>query len=52
MLHYMKIALIAVLALASLTLSGCIIVIEQAPTEKAAPVKKAGAKPAAGTSSK
>ena len=36
MLPYMKTALVATLALASLTLSGCIIVIEQAPAEKAA----------------
>ena len=40
MLRHMKIALITVLALASLALSGCIIVIEQAPAEKAAPAKK------------
>jgi hypothetical protein len=43
MLPYMKTALVATLALASLTLSGCIIVIEQAPAEKAAPTKKAAA---------
>ncbi len=45
MLRHMKIALVALLALTSLALSGCIIVIEQAPAEKAAPVKKAAAKP-------
>ena len=51
MLRHMKIALITVLALASLALSGCIIVIEQAPAEKAAPAKKA-AKPNPDSSTK
>jgi hypothetical protein len=45
MLRHMKIALVALLALTSLALSGCIIVIEQAPAEKVAPAKKAAAKP-------
>ena len=48
----MKTYLVAMLALACLALSGCIIVIEQAPAEKAAPAKKAAAKPAADSSSK
>jgi len=48
----MKTLLVAVLALASLALSGCIIVIEQAPSEKAAAAKKAAAKPATDSSSK
>jgi uncharacterized protein YceK len=48
----MKTFLIATLALACLTLSGCIIVIEQAPAEKAAPAKKAATKPAVDSSSK
>jgi uncharacterized protein YceK len=52
MLTDMKNALIAMLALASLALSGCIIVIEQAPAEKAAPAKKAAAKPNPDGSSK
>jgi hypothetical protein len=47
----MKTFLVATLALACLALSGCVIVIEQAPIEKAAPAKKA-AKPAADSSSK
>ena len=45
MLPGMKTFLVATLAIASLALSGCIIVIEQAPVEKAAPAKKAAAKP-------
>jgi hypothetical protein len=48
----MKTALAAALALASLALSGCIIVIEQAPVEKATPVKKTAAKPNPDSSSK
>ena len=52
MLPDMKTALIATLSLASLALSGCIIVIEQAPAEKAAPVKKTAAKPNPDSSSK
>lgn len=36
MLRTMKTALLAVLALALPTLTGCIVVIEQAPAEKAA----------------
>ena len=45
MLPGMKTFLVATLALASLALSGCIIVIEQAPSEKAAQAKKTAAKP-------
>jgi hypothetical protein len=52
MLADMKNALLATLALASLALSGCIIVIEQAPAEKAAPAKKTAAKPNPDSSSK
>ena len=52
MLPPMKTVLIATLALACLSLSGCIIVIEQAPAEKAAPAKKAAAKPNPDSSSK
>ncbi|MEY3491362.1 MAG: hypothetical protein RL309_490 [Verrucomicrobiota bacterium] len=52
MLPDMKTALAAALALASLTLSGCIIVIEQAPAEKATPAKKAAAKPNPDSASK
>ncbi len=52
MLPDMKTALVATLALASLTLSGCIIVIEQAPAAKAAPAKKAAAKPNPDSASK
>jgi hypothetical protein len=52
MLPEMKNALLATLALASLALSGCIIVIEQAPAEKATPAKKTAAKPNADGSSK
>jgi len=52
MLHCMKTVLVATLALASLALSGCIIVIEQAPAEKAAPAKKAAAKPNPDSASK
>jgi uncharacterized protein YceK len=48
----MKTTLVVVLALTSLALSGCIIVIEQAPTEKAAPAKKAAAKPKPDSASK
>jgi PBP1b-binding outer membrane lipoprotein LpoB len=48
----MKTSLIAILALATLALSGCIIVIEQAPSEKVAAAKKAAAKPATDSSSK
>jgi PBP1b-binding outer membrane lipoprotein LpoB len=48
----MKPFLVATLALTCLALSGCIIVIEQAPAEKAVPAKKATAKPAADSSSK
>ena len=48
----MKIFLIATLALTCLALTGCIIVIEQAPAEKAAPAKKAAAKPNPDSSSK
>ena len=48
----MKTSLIAILALATLALSGCIIVIEQAPSEKVAAVKNAAAKPATDSSSK
>jgi len=51
MLRHMKIALVALLAFTSLALSGCIIVIEQAPAEKAAPAKKA-AKPNPDSSTK
>lgn len=47
----MKNAIVATLALACLALSGCIIVIEQAPGEKAAPAKKA-AKPNPDSASK
>jgi hypothetical protein len=53
MLHPMKTVLVATLALATLALSGCIIVIEQAPSEKVAAAKKAAAaKPATDSSSK
>ncbi len=52
MLPDMKTFLVATLALASLALSGCIIVIEQAPAEKVAPAKKAAAKPNPDGSSK
>ncbi|MEI6793831.1 MAG: hypothetical protein WCL05_01180 [Verrucomicrobiota bacterium] len=52
MLGCMKTFLVATLALACLALSGCIIVIEQAPAEKAAPAKKAPAKPNPDSSSK
>ncbi len=52
MLPGMKTFLVATLALASLALSGCIIVIEQAPAEKVAPAKKAAAKPNSDSSSK
>jgi hypothetical protein len=48
----MKTTLLACLALACLALSGCIIVIEQAPAEKPAPAKKAAAKPNPDSSSK
>jgi PBP1b-binding outer membrane lipoprotein LpoB len=52
MLRGMKTALLAMLTLSCLVLSGCIIVIEQAPAEKAVPAKKAAAKPVADSSSK
>jgi PBP1b-binding outer membrane lipoprotein LpoB len=52
MLVAMKTVLLAALALTALALSGCIIVIEQAPAEKAAPAKKAAAKPNPDSSSK
>jgi uncharacterized protein YceK len=52
MLAAMKTVLVATLALVTLALSGCIIVIEQAPAEKAAPTKKAAAKPNPDSSSK
>jgi uncharacterized protein YceK len=52
MLARMKTFLVATLALACLALSGCIIVIEQAPAEKAAPAKKAAAKPNPDSASK
>lgn len=52
MLWAMKPFLVAALALVSLALSGCIIVIEQAPAEKAAPTKKAEAKPNPDSASK
>ncbi|MEY4306650.1 MAG: hypothetical protein RJA95_18 [Verrucomicrobiota bacterium] len=48
----MKSLLVASLALVTLALSGCIIVIEQAPAEKAAPAKKAAAKPNPDSASK
>ena len=49
----MKTVLVATLALSCLALSGCIIVIEQAPSEKVAAAKKATAtKPATDSSSK
>ena len=48
----MKTFLIAALALATLALSGCIIVIEQAPSEKVAAAKKSAAKPATDNASK
>jgi uncharacterized protein YceK len=48
----MKIVLVATLTLSCLALSGCIIVIEQAPAEKAAPAKNAAAKPNPDSSSK
>jgi hypothetical protein len=48
----MKIVYVASLVLASLALSGCIIVIEQAPVEKAATAKKAAAKPNPDSASK
>ena len=52
MLTCMKTFLVATLALTSLALSGCIIVIEQAPAEKVTPAKKAAAKPNPDSSSK
>ncbi len=52
MLDRMKALLVAALALVTLALSGCIIVIEQAPAEKAAPAKKAAAKPNPDSASK
>ena len=52
MLPGMKTLLVATLALASPALSGCMIVIEQAPAEKAAPAKKAAAKPNPDSASK
>ena len=52
MLPCMKTVLVATLALASLALPGCIIVIEQAPAEKVAPTKKAAAKPNPDSASK
>jgi hypothetical protein len=52
MLPCMKTVLVATLALVSLALSGCIIVIEQAPAEKAAPAKKAADKPNPDSASK
>ena len=52
MLPSMKTFLVATLAFASLALSGCIIVIEQAPAEKPAPAKKSAAKPSPDSSSK
>ena len=52
MLPAMKTALVATLALATLALSGCIIVIEQAPSEKAALAKKSATKPNPDSSSK
>jgi hypothetical protein len=48
----MKTVLVATLALVSLALSGCIIVIEQAPAEKAASAKKAADKPNPDSASK
>lgn len=48
----MKTTLVAALALVCLALSGCIIVIEQAPAEKTAPLKKAAGKPATDSSAK
>lgn len=48
----MKTVLVTALALACLALSGCIIVIEQAPAEKAAPAKQAVTKPNPDSSSK
>jgi uncharacterized protein YceK len=48
----MKTFLVAVFALAGLTLSGCIIVIERAPAEPAAPAKHAAAQPKPDGSSK
>ena len=48
----MKSLLVAALAFVTLALSGCIIVIEQAPAEKAAPAKKAAAKPNPDSASK
>jgi hypothetical protein len=48
----MKTVLVATLALAALALSGCIIVIEQAPSEKAALAKKPATKPNPDSSSK
>ncbi len=44
MLRHMKSFLVATLALATLALSGCIIVIEQAPAEKSVQAKKVPAK--------
>lgn len=52
MLAAMKTVLVATLALVTLALAGCIIVIEQAPAEKAAPAKKAAAKPKPDSSAK
>jgi len=52
MLPVMKTALVAALVLATLALSGCIIVIEQAPSEKAALAKKSATKPDPDSSSK
>ena len=52
MLRTLKTALLAVLALALPTLTGCIVVIEQAPAEKATPAKKAATKPAATSAEK
>jgi len=48
----MKTVLVAMLALAGLALSGCVIVIERAPAEPAAPAKKAAAKPNPDSASK
>ena len=52
MMRHMKTFLVGTLAITTLALSGCIIVIEQAPSEKVAAAKKAAAKPAKDSSSK
>ena len=48
----MKNALLAAVALSCLALTGCIIVIEQAPPEKPAPAKNVAAKANPDSSSK